>query len=80
MKLVLLFIGALFFYATAVAQWNFCTYTDKEEIVQFSKKSVFLNKAAKNKLDSVLITIKDHPRCKIVVSGYGNNCEICQQT
>ena len=82
MKTILLFISALFFCETAFAQFTFFSDTDREEIIHFSKNSVFLNKAAKKKLDSVLIIIKEHhhPLCKIVVSGYGNSCITCQQT
>lgn len=80
MKTILLFILVLLFSVTAFSQSSSCSNTIKEDSVRYPKKSVFLNKAAMKKLDSITITLKKKPECRIAVTGYGNNCITCQQT
>lgn len=79
MKIVLLFISVLLLFMTAFSQSS-CSDTIKEDSVRFSKKSVFLNKAAKKKLDSISIILNKNPVCRITVTGYDNSCLTCQQT
>jgi hypothetical protein len=80
MKEILLFISALLCYVSTLAQSSSCSNVIKEDSVRFSKKSVFLNWAAKKKLYHLAMVLNRNPDCKIAVTGYGNSCLSCQQT
>jgi hypothetical protein len=80
MKIISLLISVLLLFNTALSQSSSCSDSIKEDSVQFSKKSVFLNKAAKKKLDSMAIILNLNPGCRIAVTGYDNSCLTCQQT
>ncbi|HQX98029.1 MAG: hypothetical protein IPH34_15035 [Chitinophagaceae bacterium] len=75
-----LLLVAIFFSLQTNAQPSDCINEIKENLVAFSKKSVFLNAAAKKKIDSVVIVFKKNIGCRIVITSYGNNCLTCQQT
>ncbi len=80
MKAILLLISVLLYCINTFAQSTPCSNVIKEDTVLFSKKSVFLNWVAKKKLYHLAMELNKNPGCKIVVTGYGNNCITCQQT
>ncbi len=80
MKSILLFISTLLWFADTLAQSLSCSDVFKEDSVRFSRKSVFLNWAAKKKLYHIAMELNRNPDCRIVVTGYGNSCLTCQQT
>ena len=80
MKAILFFISAILFCTAAFTQSPSCSNVIKEDSVRFSRKSVFLNWAAKKKLYHIAMELNRNPDCRIVVTGYGNSCLTCQQT
>ncbi len=80
MKAIQFFISAILFCTAAFTQSPSCSNVIKEDSVRFSRKSVFLNWAAKKKLYHIAMELKKNSDCKIAVTGYGNSCLTCQQT
>lgn len=80
MKAIVVFISFLLLCVIAFAQPSSCSNVIEEDSVLFSKKSVFLNWAAKKKLYHIATELNRNPDCRIAVTGYGNSCLTCQQS
>jgi len=77
---LLLAISVVLCFVSTHAQSAVCSTEIQEDSVQFSKRSVFLNWAAKKKLYHIAMVLNKNPGCRIAVTGYGNSCLSCQQT